>query len=88
MHGPDESAFATADRPAYDARRGLHSYFASLAASWQVSPHLNVGGFVRLRTLKPGVVSDSPLVRDDLALSAGLGFAWSFWQSKRLVSRR
>lgn len=79
------TAFATAGRPAYDARRGLHSFFTSFAMSWQVSRHLNVGGFVRLRTLRPGVVSDSPLVREDLALSAGMGLAWSFWQSGHLV---
>ncbi len=83
-----DPVYATAGRPAYAARRGLHSLFAGLAASWQFSRRLNLGGFLRLRTLKPGVVSDSPLVREELALSAGVGFAWTFRQSQTRVEVR
>ena len=83
-----DPAFATADRPAYDADRGLHSLFAGVAASRQLTRRLNLGGFVRLRSLKPGTVSDSPLVRRDLALSAGFGFAWTFRQSQTRVPAR
>jgi len=79
-------AFVTAKRPAYNARRGLHSYFSGFSASWQISRRLSLGGFVRLRSLRFSVVSNSPLVRDNLAWSAGLGFAWRFRKSDRLVS--
>lgn len=80
--------FATSTRPEYEASSGLHSYMINLSTSFQKSEHLSIGIFVRLRTLRPGVVDDSPLVVEPFSWSAGVGFAWSFFQSERMANRR
>ncbi len=74
--------FATADRPAYNAKSGLHSYFINLSTSYKQSAHLSYGAFIRLRNLSPSVISDSPLVKEKYDLTAGVGLVWSIWQSK------
>jgi len=74
--------FATSKRPEYQAESGLHSYFIRLSSSLQQSKQHNIGFFLRIRTLESGVIADSPLVRDKLYLSAGVGFTWIFKKSE------
>jgi len=73
--------YVTQTRPAYTSDSGLHSAFLHLSSEYEFSDTLTLGAFVRLRTLAPGVVDDSPLVRDDNYFTVGLGLAWSFWES-------
>ncbi len=75
--------FVTPSRPAYDSDSGLHSVFLHLSSEYEVNDQLTLGAFARWRTLSPGVVEDSPLVRDDDYVTVGLGLAWSLWQSDR-----
>ncbi len=76
------SEYATASRPAYDARGGyggsqwLMSLSRKFTNSW-------VGAFVRYDTLKGAVFADSPLVRQDHYASAGLAICWIIGRSGR-----
>jgi len=85
-YGVDQ-AYVTAIRPAYRANKGLHSYFLDTALRYKVDDALSFGLKVRMRTLIPSVIADSPLVRKKLYLSAGIGFAYSFWFSEEEVLR-
>ena len=76
-----QERYVTPKRPAYSSDSGLHSVFLNLSSEYEFSDTLTLGAFVRLRTLSPGVVDDSPLVRDEHNVAVGLGLAWSFWQS-------
>jgi MipA family protein len=77
--------YVTAERPAYDASSGLHSYFAKMNAEYQLQDNLKLRAYLIARTLSPGVIDDSPLIKDELYLGGGIGFIWSFWQSKEWV---
>ena len=44
-----------------------------------------VGGFVRTDTLDGATFEDSPLVRRKSYVAAGIGVAWVFGQSGRMV---
>ncbi len=81
-----EPEYVTEERPAYTADSGLHSYFARLNAAYQINHDLKLRLFLIARTLSPGVVADSPLVKDEHYLGAGIGFIWRFWQSEALVA--
>jgi len=74
--------FATPERAEYQPESGLHSYFLLLSSTLQQTQQLNIGFFLRLRTLDSSVVADSPLVRDKVYLSTGIGFTWIFMKSK------
>jgi len=80
--------YATAPRPAYQARGGLHSLFIAASVSHRWSDRITVFGAARYRNLSPGVVRDSPLVKDRNYLSAVVGIAYSIWQSEQTVSDR
>lgn len=80
--------FARPDRPAFEAESGFHSYFVKLSSTYKKSKHLSFGAFVQLRDLSQGVADDSPLVRQALDVSAGVGFVWSIWQSEKLDGKR
>ncbi|MCU7849889.1 MAG: MipA/OmpV family protein [Candidatus Thiodiazotropha sp. (ex Lucinoma kastoroae)] len=77
--------YVTAERPAYDAGSGLHSYFAKMNAEYQLQDNLKLRAYLIARFLSPGVIDDSPLVKDELYLGGGIGFIWSLWQSKERV---
>ena len=79
--------YATANRPAYTARKGLHSYFLDTALRYKYDEDLSVGVVLKMRTLAPGVNANSPLVRKKLYLSTGIGFVWSFSSSEETVLR-
>ena len=81
------TSYTTAIRPAYLARKGLHSYFLDTALRYRIDQDLSLGLMVRMRTVSGGVNANSPLVRNNFYLSAGIGFVWSFWSSDETVSR-
>lgn len=74
-------AFATADRPAYQARAGLVAWRLGGSATAYLTPTLRVFGFVRADSVRGAANRGSPLVRDDVGLSAGIGVAWTFLRS-------
>lgn len=76
--------FATADRPAYDARGG-YSGTHVLAAISKRFPGYWVGAYVRYDNLHNAIFEDSPLVRQQNYVTGGIGIAWMIGKSKRMV---
>ena len=79
-----EPAFATATRPAYDAKAGYGGTQLTLSTSRRF-PHFWVGAFIRYDYLGGAVFRDSPLVRQDYALAGGFAVSWIFARSGKLV---
>ncbi len=76
--------FALPDRPAYQAPGG-YSGWVALATLSRRFDKIWVGAYVRYDTVGGATFESSPLVKRDYALSAGLGIAWVFAQSRQLV---
>jgi len=80
-----DAPYVTANRPAYQARAGLHSLALRTTLSYRFTPEISLFTSVRLRDMKVGVVRDSPLVKQPWYLSGIIGVTWSFWQSERMM---
>ncbi|MBS1201380.1 MAG: putative outer membrane protein [Proteobacteria bacterium] len=76
--------YATADRPAFDARAGYAGGQVLLAISKRYKKYW-LGAFVRWDSLEGAVFADSPLVRSESYFAAGIGFAWILGKSSTLV---
>ena len=76
--------FATGERPAYMASGGYSGAVALGSLSRRVGK-LWVGGFLRYDALNGTVFEDSPLVKRNHSLMAGMAFAWVFAESERKV---
>lgn len=76
--------FATAQRPAYAAEGGYAGVQAIGAASKRFKSYW-IGGFVRWDTVAGAVFEDSPLIRQNQSVAAGVAFAWIFGESRRRV---
>lgn len=76
--------FVTSNRPAFDADGGYSSSAILLALSKRY-PKYWVGAFLRYENLKGATYENSPLVKQQSAVVAGVGFAWIFARSKRTV---
>ena len=74
-------AFATATRPAYDARAGYSGSRLTLTASRRY-PRFWVGAFARYDNLSGAVFADSPLVKKQESFMAGVGIAWILAKSR------
>ena len=79
-----EPQFATPERPAYEARGGYSGTLA-LASITRRFPKFWVGAFARYDTLKGASFEDSPLLRRDYAVMAGIAVAWVFMESQKRV---
>ena len=77
-------AYATAQRPAYDPPAG-YAGSELIAALSKRFESFWVGGFLRYEYLGGAVFMDSPLIRSQFDVSAGLGVAWVISRSKREV---
>jgi outer membrane protein len=80
-----DAAYATANRPAYQAHGGYTGWQALTAASRRFG-NMWVGGFVRYDDLHGATFADSPLVRRPSALSFGFGISWVLKTSSELVT--
>jgi outer membrane scaffolding protein for murein synthesis (MipA/OmpV family) len=80
-----DAAYATPDRPAYQAHGGYAGWQA-LAATTRRFGNTWVGGFVRYDSLRGAAFEDSPLVRRNSALTLGIGVSWILATSSELVS--
>jgi MipA family protein len=76
--------YATADRPAYDARAGYAGSQFLMSVSKRY-PKYWLGAFVRWDSLKGAVFADSPLVKRENYFAAGVGIAWILGESSTLV---
>jgi outer membrane protein len=76
--------YATADRPAYDAKAGYagSQFLMSLSKRY---PKYWLGAFARWDSLNGAVFADSPLVRSENYFAAGIGIAWILRESSTLV---
>lgn len=71
-------------RPAYDARAGYSGSMLILTVTKRFG-HFWFGAFARYDELSGAVFANSPLMRTDQSVMAGLGLAWVFAESKTLV---
>lgn len=78
-------AFATAQRPAYQARGG-YAGSSFIAALSQREGRRWVGAFVKFDRLSGAAFEDSPLVRQRQQWSVGLAVSWVFAVSEQRVS--
>ena len=76
--------FATARRPAYDAR-GSYSGTQVVTAISKRFPKYWVGAYISYQNLHNAAFADSPLVKQQSYVSAGIGIAWMIGKSKRMV---
>jgi MipA family protein len=76
-------AFATPERPAYEARAGLIATRLSLSGSRRFGPDWRVFGFVRLDSVAGAANRASPLVERDRSLAWGVGASWTLARSRR-----
>jgi len=79
--------YATAIRPAYDAKRGLHSVSLKTGLLFRQNSDVRGSIFLTTKTLSPGVVANSPLVKSKYYISIGAGITWMFMTSKETVLR-
>lgn len=77
--------YATAQRPAYEARPGLILTRVGLSASRALTPDWRVFGFVRYENYAGAANRDSPLSRRSSGASAGLGAIWIWRRSAELA---
>lgn len=71
-------------RPAYDARAGYSGSMLILTMTKRLG-HFWFGAFARYDELSGAVFANSPLMRTDQSVMAGIGVAWVFAESKTLV---
>jgi outer membrane scaffolding protein for murein synthesis (MipA/OmpV family) len=71
-------------RPAYDARAGYSGSLLILSVTKRFG-HIWFGAFARYDELSGAVFANSPLMRTDHSVMAGIGLAWVFAESKTLV---
>lgn len=83
FYGVDE-AFATPSRPAYSAPGGYSGTQFTVSLSKRFAK-IWVGAFVRLFDLNGAAFEDSPLLRQNFSVTAGLGVSWIFAQSDKQV---
>lgn len=76
--------YATADRPAFDAKGGYagSQFLVSVSKRY---PKYWLGAFARWDSLKDAVFADSPLVRREDYFAAGVGIAWILGESSTRV---
>jgi MipA family protein len=76
--------YATADRPAFDAKGGYAGSQFMMTMSKRY-PKYWLGAFARWDSLKDAVFADSPLVKREHYFAAGVGIAWILGESSTRV---
>ncbi|MBC7993454.1 MAG: MipA/OmpV family protein, partial [Rhizobacter sp.] len=80
-----DPAYATAERPAYEARGGYAGWQTVASTSRRWGP-MWLAGFVRHESLHGAVYQDSPLVRRNSALTVGFAVSWVLTTSSQTVA--
>ncbi|MCF8147103.1 MAG: MipA/OmpV family protein [Sulfuritalea sp.] len=78
-------AYATAQRPAFDAQAGLIGMRASLSSSKNLGPDLRLFAYARQDQYNLGANLNSPLALQSTGQSLGLGLSWVFGRSDTRV---
>jgi outer membrane protein len=73
--------FATSSRPAFDAQSGLIATRAGVSTSKEITPDVNVFGFVRYETYSGAANLASPLHVASNGSSFGIGLSWTLGRS-------
>ena len=82
-----DSAFATPQRSAYDAKGG-YAGTQLLAAVSKRYPKCWIGGFAAWTNLNGAAYEDSPLLKSKNSFAAGIAVSWIFKESKVLVEAK
>jgi outer membrane protein len=77
-------AYATAQRPAYEADGGYSGSHLIVSLSKRFAGYW-VGAFLRYDSLSGAAFESSPLVKTKSSMFGGFGIAWMLGESKRLV---
>lgn len=78
-----QAPYATATRPAYDAKPGLIAWRLRLATSHRLSTDWRIFGFGRIDSVAGAANADSPLVSRTVGYSAGVGLQWTWMRAGR-----
>ena len=76
-------SYATARRPAYEAKAGLIAWRLGLSGSYRLTPDWRIFGFGRLDSVAGGANAGSPLVSRTTGYSVGVGLQWTWMRSSR-----
>ena len=83
-----DPAFATPDRPAFDAASGYLNTEFLVGLNRQISSRLEFRGSVRLWANKGSVNDASPLYQRDYDRGIRLALFWTVWESKQRTNAR
>ena len=78
-----DTPYATADRPAYDARGGLIATRLNASLRHRISPTLRLQYFAQVETVRGAANEDSPLVRSKQDAGIGISLIWGAWHSEQ-----
>ena len=76
-----DSPYATADRPAYDAKAGLIATRLNASLRHRISSTLRLQYFAQVETVRGAANEDSPLVRSRQDAGIGVSLIWGVWHS-------
>jgi outer membrane scaffolding protein for murein synthesis (MipA/OmpV family) len=76
-----DSSYATADRPAYDARAGLIATRLNASLRHRINSTLRLQYFAQVETVRGAANEDSPLVRSRQDAGIGVSLIWGVWHS-------
>jgi len=77
-----DALYATADRPAYDARGGLIATRLNASLRQRISPTLRLQYFAQFESVRGAANEDSPLVRSKQDAGFGVSLIWGAWHSQ------
>ncbi|MGN6528068.1 MAG: MipA/OmpV family protein [Burkholderiaceae bacterium] len=75
--------YATADRPAYEARAGLIATRLGASLRHRINPALRMIWFAEAETVRGGANEGSPLVRSRQDVGFGVSLVWGIWRSEQ-----
>ena len=75
------SPYATADRPAYDAKAGLIATRLNASLRHRISSTLRLQYFAQVETVRGAANEASPLVRSKQDAGIGISLIWGAWHS-------
>lgn len=76
-----DAPYATAERPAYDARAGLIATRLSASLRHRINSTLRLQYFAQLETVRGAANEGSPLVRSRQDAGVGVSLLWGVWHS-------
>jgi outer membrane protein len=78
-----DTPYATAERPAYDARAGLIATRLNASLRQKINPTLRLQYFAQFETVRGAANEASPLVRSKQDAGFGVSLIWGVWQSEQ-----